>query len=411
MRKGKSHVNLRLLRAGRVRRNPTEIVNSPRVGLPLSYFKTDSEQNCVGFPPHPQGEAASRQEKLMISGSRLFWLVVAASVGLYGCGKSEAVVEIALHPTNPDILYIATNDYIYKSRDEGRTWQNMSSGMTHSRVITLAIDPLFPANIVAGTKGDAVFKSYDGGQRWVSRRTGLDDVTISSVVHQLVFAPGSSHHLFAATSLGVFESEDGGETWVKRMEGMKEVLMVVTLDCDPQQPQTLYAGTSGGVYKSIDGAQSWRMVNTGLVDSDVLKSSRALGVTRIKVDPHQPDTVYTSTLKGLYTTNDGGRSWIRIGETLSDQMLSDLILDPTHPHVVYVTNRDGVFRSEDGGKTWEARNAGLSNVNIRALAMSPGNSTLLYVGTNRKGLFRSVDSGLSWKAVPLVVENSVPASS
>ena len=64
--------------------------------------------------------------------------------------------------------------------------------------------------------------------------------------------------------------------------------------------------------------------------SDVLKSSRALGVTRIKVDPHEPDTVYTATLNGLYKTNDGGQSWVRIGESLSDQMLSDLILDPSH---------------------------------------------------------------------------------
>src|SRR3989449_11695805 len=41
----------------------------------------------------------------------------------------------------------------------------------------------------AGTKGDAVYKSYDGGQRWVSQRTGLDDVTVTSVVNQIVFDP------------------------------------------------------------------------------------------------------------------------------------------------------------------------------------------------------------------------------
>lgn len=353
--------------------------------------------------PHADGH----QGKGMIADSRLFWVGVVICFLLGACGKSEVVVEIALHPTNPHILYIATNDYIYKSRDEGRTWQNMSPGMTHSRVIALAIDPLFPANIVAGTKGDAVYKSYDGGQRWVSRRTGLDDVTISSVVHQLVFAPGSSAHIFAATSLGVFESDDGGETWSKRMEGMKEVLMVVALDCDPRQPQTLYAGTSGGVYKSLDGARSWKSVNNGLVASDVLKSSRALGVTRIKVDPHESDTVYTATLNGLYVTHDGGQVWTRIGDTLSDQMLSDLILDHTHPHVVYVTNRDGVFRSEDGGMSWESRSGGLTNINIRALAMSAVDSNVLYVGTNGKGLFRTVDRGLSWDAVPLVVTESL----
>jgi photosystem II stability/assembly factor-like uncharacterized protein len=342
---------------------------------------------------------------------RVPWMTVMLCLLLSGCGKSETVVEIALHPKKSNILYIATNDYIYKSRDGGDTWQNMSAGMTHSRVIALAIDPLFPANVVAGTKGDAVYKSYDGGQRWVSRRTGLDDVTISSVVHQLVFAPGSSNHLFAATSLGVFESEDGGETWYKRMEGMKEVLMVVTIDIDPRQPQTLYAGTSGGVYKSIDGARSWRMINQGLVPADELKSSRALGVTRIKVDPQQPDRVFTATLNGLYRTLDGGESWARIGDALSDQMLSDLILDPTHPHVVYVTNRDGVFRSEDGGITWKPRNTGLLNSNIRALAISGIDSHVLYAGTNGKGLFRSRDRGLSWEALPLVVKEKGLVSS
>ena len=55
---------------------------------------------------------------------------------LSACGGSgEPGVEIALHPTKPDLLYIATNDYIYKTRDSGKTWTNVSKGMTHSRVI------------------------------------------------------------------------------------------------------------------------------------------------------------------------------------------------------------------------------------------------------------------------------------
>ena len=324
-------------------------------------------------------------------------------LGLLGCGQSETVVEVALHPTKTNIFYIATNDYIYKTRDGGTQWENMSAGMTHSRVIALAIDPLFPANVLAGTKGDAVYKSYDGGQRWVSRRTGLHEVTISSVVHQLVFAPGSSSHIFAATSLGVFESNDGGESWRKRMEGMKEVLMVISLAIDSQQPQTLYAGTSGGVYKSVDGSKNWKKINTGLVAPDVLKSSRSLGVTRIKVDPFNPDRVYTATLAGLYQTRNGGESWVRIGESLPDHMLSELLLDPQQADVLYVGHREGVSRSQDGGETWETRNKGLTNVNIRALAISARDSQRLFAGTNGKGLFVSEDSGLSWKPVPLAV--------
>lgn len=338
---------------------------------------------------------------------KLYGLCLVGWLALVGCGKSETVVEVALHPTKANILYIATNDYIYKTRDGGAHWQNMSAGMTHSRVIALAIDPLFSANILAGTKGDGVYKSYDGGQRWVSRQTGMQEVTITSVVHQLVFAPGSSSHVFAATSLGVFESNDGGETWAKRMEGMKEVLMVISLAIDPQQPQTLYAGTSGGVYKSVDGAQTWGKVNTGLVAPDVLKSSRSLGVTRIKVDPFDPDRVYTATLEGLFQTENGGATWTRIGKSLPDHMLSELLLDSHQAGVLYVGHREGVSRSEDGGVTWETRNTGLTNINIRALALSAIDSHVLYAGTNGKGLFHSQDSGRSWNPLPIFDRASV----
>ncbi|WP_447971661.1 WD40/YVTN/BNR-like repeat-containing protein [Nitrospira sp. M1] len=334
------------------------------------------------------------------------WLCLPVLLALFAsaaCGRSEPVVEIALHPSKPNILYIATNAYLYKSRDEGATWKNISQGMTHSRVISLAIDPLFPANVYAGTKGDAVFRSYNGGQNWESKRAGLEGVTISSVVHQLVVVPGSSQRFFAATSMGVFETETAGETWVKRMEGMKEVLMVVSLSIDPQQPQTLYAGTSGGVYKSLDGGHWWDKVNNGLVDPEVLKSSRALGVTKIRIDPHHSESVYAATLIGLYKTVNGGQSWENIGEDLPDQMLSDLLIDPTNPDVIYVGSREGVHRSTNGGTTWRPINEGLENLNIRALAMNPQDSQVLYVGTNGSGLYRSRSGGESWEPVPLII--------
>ncbi len=318
-------------------------------------------------------------------------------------GSGEAVVEIALHPAKPDLLYVATNDYIFKTRDAGKTWANVSRGMTHSRVISLAVDPLLPANVYAGTKGDAIFKSFNGGQQWISQRKGLEGVTITSVVHEIKFVPGSSQHIFAATSIGVFETENAGATWGKRMDGMIEVLMVITVDVDPNQPQTLYAGTSGGVYRSLDGAKNWTKVNNGLVPPDVLKSSRALGVVKIKIDPHASHTVYTATLKGLFKTTNSGESWQRIGEALPDQFFSDLILDPITPDVVYVASRAGVHTSRNGGQTWEAINEGLTNLNIRALVISPIDSSTLYAGTNRAGLFRSHNGGQVWEPVPLVL--------
>ncbi|NGZ10681.1 MAG: hypothetical protein CV088_15060 [Nitrospira sp. LK70] len=206
------------------------------------------------------------------------------AAALFGCGRSDPIVVIQLHPNNPDIIYVVTNDYIYKTRDGGQTWTNLSKGMSYSRVIAMAIDPVYPTTVYAGTKGDAVYKSHDGGQRWISMRSGLDDATITSVVNQFLFDPADAQHIFLATTMGVFETKNGGEHWMKKMEGMKEVLMVVTLGMDPTRPSILYAGTSGGVYKSVDQAGRWEKVNNGLVPPDMLKTSRALNVTSILVD-------------------------------------------------------------------------------------------------------------------------------
>jgi photosystem II stability/assembly factor-like uncharacterized protein len=336
-------------------------------------------------------------------------LLLLLAVSLLGCNRSDPIVVIQLHPKNPDIIYVATNDYIYKSRDGGQTWTNLSKGMSHSRVIAMAVDPAYPATVYAGTKGDAVYKSYDGGQRWVSMRSGLDDVTISSVVNQFVFDPADNNHIFLATTMGVFETKNGGEHWTKKMEGMKEVLMVVTLGMDPTRPATLYAGTSGGVYKTTNEAGHWEKVNNGLVDPDMVKSSRALNVTAIHVDPFEPDTVYAATLSGLYKTTDGAKSWIRIGESLADQMIIGMVLDRTKKSVIYITGRDGVHRSDDGGVKWKAINAGLSTTNVRSIAQSPTKPTLFYAGTNGSGLYRSRDAGESWEPMPALSNTAAPS--
>lgn len=333
----------------------------------------------------------------MLKSLSLLFLLAAS---LLGCDRSDPIVVIQLHPKNPDIIYVATNDYIYKSRDRGQTWTNLSKGMSHSRVISMAVDPAYPATVYAGTKGDAVYKSYDGGQRWVSMRSGLDDVTISSVVNQFVFDPADNNHIFLATTMGVFETKNGGEHWTKKMEGMKEVLMVVTLGMDPTRPAILYAGTSGGVYKTTNEAGHWEKVNNGLVDPDMVKSSRALNVTAIHVDPYEPDTVYAATLSGLYKTTDGAKSWGRIAESLADQMIIGMVLDRTKKGVIYITGRDGVHRSDDGGVKWKAINAGLSTTNVRSLAQSATDPTVFYAGTNGSGLYRSRDAGETWEPMP-----------
>lgn len=324
---------------------------------------------------------------------------------LCGCGSGAGrVVAIALHPTDPNILYVVTHNGPMKTRDGGKTWQKIFTGVSQSRVLAVGIDPATPSTVYLGTKDDGVYGSYDGGRHWLSLRAGLDDVRVTAEVQQIVFAPGPRTRVFLATAMGVFESDTEGKSWQKRMTGITNVLMVTALAADPGRPDVLYAGTSSGVYKTTDGARTWAAANTGMIASSHAMSSRALGVTTLAVDPRRPDIVYAGTLDGLYRTLDGGRAWTRIGGDLASQSINTLVAAPGDRADLYVGSLAGVFKSEDRGATWENRSAGLPSRNVLSLAAGRVPPTLLYAGTNGGGLLRSRDGATTWEPVPLTVK-------
>ena len=316
-----------------------------------------------------------------------------------GCEmESQAIVSIALHPTNASILYVATNDAVYKSRDGGQLWERFPS-FSARRVTTLVIDPQFPATIYAGTMADAVYKSPDGGQHWLPHNVGLKEHV--SFINQFVFHPTDHEQIYAATTVGAFYTKDGGREWEERMAGMKEVHIVVSIAIHPRDPRVLYAGTTGGIYRSDSAGMGWKKINNGLIPEQELMGAMALGVNAIVFDVVNPDIVYAGTTKGLFRTATRGEQWERIGQSLPDLFVSSILLDPAQPKTLYIGGPGGVWKSPDSGQTWTASNNGLASLNIRTLAMSQRDSHLLYVGTNGSGLYRSTDAGATWAPLPL----------
>lgn len=355
----------------------------------------------TSIPPCPPSTAGTNLRSLA---GLLILLILGC---LPACGKQrDAIVSIALHPTNANILYVATNESVYKTRDGGASWERMATDLSSYRVLSLALDPAHPASVYAGTMGDAVYKSPDGGQRWIAHNAGLKEHV--SVVNRFVFDPRDTETVYAATTVGVFRSTDGGRLWDERMAGMKEVHIVFTLTMDPTRPQIFYAGTSGGAYRSLDGTASWQKVNNGLIPPEILDASLALGVSTIAIDPQSPDRVYAGTNNGLFMSTDQANGWTRIGQSLADQYISSLVIDPSNPSVLYAGGRSGVHKSTDQGRTWQAMNAGLETLNVRTIAMSPQDPQTLYLGTNGSGLYRSLDGARSWTRLHLAEKPSPP---
>ena len=321
---------------------------------------------------------------------------------LAGCSqRSDRVAAVVVHPIKPNIIYMATEEGVYKTRDGGKGWKRLDKGLRRIRAMNLAIDPLLPANVFAGTLTDGVYKSPDGGRRWLPRNAGIQKGTISANVNQLAFHPRDTQTLYAATTVGVFRTMDGGQLWQERMNGMNEINFIVALAVDPEHPNILYAGTSGGVYRSFDGAESWIKINNGLVPDDAKMASMALGVNKLVIDPFNTDIVYAGTTKGLFKTSNKGESWSKIQGNFTKPYISSLVIDPSNTSHLYVGTSEGIFESKDGGKVWIPKQEGLGNLNIRVLVMDPLNFQTLYCGTNGGGLHKSGDGGNSWIPIPL----------
>jgi photosystem II stability/assembly factor-like uncharacterized protein len=234
-------------------------------------------------------------------------------------GLSLSVRALAIDPLTPSTLYAGANGVtIYKSTDAGSSWTAFNNGLPTSaryreaaQIFTLAIDPNIPSNLYAGTHL-GVYKSTDGGNNWTAISKGLptdisNSITYTSPIFIIAIDPLTPSTLYAGTSTGgVFKSTDGGNSWTTSSSGLQgSTVRVNALAIDPLTPSTLYAGTSGaGVYKSTDRGASWAAMNNGLGD---------LFVDTLAVDPLTPSTLYAGTSNGVYifagdTINGGGGS-------------------------------------------------------------------------------------------------------
>jgi len=237
-------------------------------------------------------------------------------------------------------------------------------------------------------------------------------------------------YYFGAVGGGLWKTTNSGVTWFPVTDGQLHSSSVGAVAVAPSNPDIVYIGMGetelrgnimqgDGVYKSIDAGKTWKHV--GLADTQA--------ISRIRIDPANPDVVYVAALghpygpneqRGVFRSSDGGATWERVLFRNNRAGAVDLAMDPNNPRILYATIWDvyrtpwslssggpasGFFKSTDGGGTWAeiTRSPGLPKgvLGKITVSLSPADSNRVYalVEADDGGLFRSDDAGANWELV------------
>ncbi|HEX8893838.1 MAG TPA: hypothetical protein VF783_10965, partial [Terriglobales bacterium] len=240
--------------------------------------------------------------------------------------------------------------------------------------------------------------------------------------------PGNGNTFyFGAVDGGVWKTTNAGLTWVPMFDG-QPVASIGALAVAPSSPLVIYAGTgesdirsdlaSGdGVYKSVDGGKTW--ANVGL------RETRQ--ISRIVVDPKNPDMVYVGALghaygpnpeRGVFKSTDGGKTWTHSLDQGPEVGVSDLAMAAANPEILFAGtwqahrppwstyaplqgSKSGLFRTADGGANWtELRGNGLPDGEwgrVGVAVAADGRRVYALIDAGKKsGLYRSDDGGNTW---------------
>jgi photosystem II stability/assembly factor-like uncharacterized protein len=307
-------------------------------------------------------------------------------IPLFDEQPTQSIGAIAVAPSEPNIIYVASGEGlhrpdlsvgngIYKSIDGGKTWTHL--GLRDGQQIpALAIDPRDPNRVFAAVLGHpygpneerGLFLSTDGGQNWKKviykdENTGASDVQIDPANPSIVYAsmwevregPWEDNNEFNGTHGGLLKSTDGGNTWRQLSSGLPADMSQIYAAIAPSEPSRVYAtvGSSDGklgVYRSDDAGGTWSKVT-----EDPRPSGRIGGgdLPVPKVDPKNPDVVYSASTVTMRST-DGGKTWAGFRGAPGGDDYQNIWINPNDGNIILLVGDQGALVTVNGGASWSS---------------------------------------------------------
>lgn len=171
--------------------------------------------------------------------------------------EGARIRHIAFDPADPETVYVATHQGIYKRGPGDMGWRPVNTGLRVLDIQGLAIDPHNPGVIHAASYGGGVYRSVDGAAHWRPVSAGLAD----SHLRTIVLDPSDSTRLYAAGRSGrIFRSDDGGGSW-RMIDDHPDLPEVNMLAIDPLSPRRLFAATAGNSVVVMTPAKTWAWID------------------------------------------------------------------------------------------------------------------------------------------------------
>lgn len=353
--------------------------------------------------------------------------------GPYNIGGRITDIEVMQHESPNTILIGAASGGVFKSNDNGGSWENVFSTAATISIGDIAIDPVVSNVVWVGTgeanassqsfRGNGIYKSVNGGETW--QHSGLEE---SAYIGRIVVDYNNTDRVFVAAcgnlftpdgNRGIYRTDDGGLTW-QRVLYVNDSVSAIDIVQHPSSPNILFAsmwermrglnyrrsfGPGSGVYMSVDGGNTWNIVGGGLPQGN------DIGRIGLAISPSNPQIIYAFYDNryevAVYRSDNGGISWSRTNDEVIQGMNSSfgwyfgqIRVHPSNPMIAWVLGVD-LYMTLNGGNSW-TQLAGYYNiddihVDHHAMWIDPLTSTVLE--GNDGGLYTSDNLGVSWTKI------------